>query len=108
MTKIAEMLEGKIRFLTPGAGRPIPKGDGPPAPGGTDYNGYNMTVNLTKLHKVIGYFNKYGLKTKKYICYFNWLKTYKLVMNKEHFNDEGLERVKSLMNKINKTKIDII
>ena len=67
-----------------------------------------MTVNLTKLHKVIGYFNQYGLKTKKYICYFNWLKAYKLVINKEHFNDEGLERVKSLMNKINKTKIDII
>jgi hypothetical protein len=89
MTKIADMLEGKISFLK-------------------DYNGYNMTVNLTKLHKVIDYVNKYGLKTKKYICYFNWLKTYKLVMNKEHFNDEGLERVKSLMNKINKTKIDII
>jgi LAGLIDADG DNA endonuclease family protein/proton-conducting membrane transporter len=108
MTKIADMLEGKISFLTPGAGRPIPKGDGPTAPGGEDYNGYNMTVNLTKLHKVIGYFNQYGLKTKKYICYFNWLKAYKLVINKEHFNDEGLERVKSLMNKINKTKIDII
>ena len=87
MTKIADVLGGKVSFLK-------------------DYNGYNMVVNLTKLHKVIGYFNKYGLKTKKYIHYFNWLKAYKLVMNKEHFNDEGLERVRNLMNKINKTKID--
>lgn len=83
MTKIAEMLNGKVSHLK-------------------SYNGYNMTVNLSKLSKVIGYFNKYSLKTKKYIDYFNWLKAYKLVINKDHFNEDGLNRVKNLMNKINK------
>jgi hypothetical protein len=83
MTKIAEMLNGKVSHLK-------------------SYNGYNMTVNLSKLSKVIGYFNKYSLKTKKYIEYFNWLKAYKLVINKDHFNEDGLNRVKDLMNKINK------
>jgi hypothetical protein len=83
MSKIAEMLNGKVSHLK-------------------SYNGYNMTVNLSKLSKVISYFNRYSLKTKKYIDYFNWLKAYKLVINKDHFNEDGLNRVKDLMNKINK------
>lgn len=83
MTKIAEMLNGKVSYLK-------------------SYNGYNMTVNLSKLSKVISYFNRYSLKTKKYINYFNWLKAYKLVINKDHLNEDGLNRVKDLMNKINK------
>lgn len=83
MTKIAEMLNGKVSYLK-------------------NYNGYNMTVNLSKLSKVVSYFNRYSLKTKKYIDYFNWLKAYKLVINKDHFNEDGLNRVKDLMNKINK------
>lgn len=41
MTKIAEMLNGKVSYLK-------------------SYNGYNMTVNLSKLSKVISYFNKYS------------------------------------------------
>jgi hypothetical protein len=53
MTKIAVLVNGKISYLK-------------------SYNGYNMTVNLSKLHKVITYFNRYSLKTKKYINYFNW------------------------------------
>lgn len=82
MTKIAEMLNGKISYLK-------------------SYEGYNMTVNLSKLHKVISYFNKYSLKTKKYIYYSNWLKVYKLVINKEHFHENGLNQIKDLMNQIN-------
>lgn len=84
MTKIAALFNGKVTYLK-------------------SYDEYNMIVNLSKLHKVISYFNIYSLKTKKYIDYFNWLKAYKLVINKEHFNvDNGLNRVKDLMNKINK------
>jgi hypothetical protein len=83
MTKIAEMFNGKVSYLK-------------------SYYGYNMIVNLSKLSKVISYFNRYSLKTKKYIDYFNWLKVYKLVINKDHFNEDGLNRVKDLMNKINK------
>lgn len=83
MTKIAALFDGKVTYLK-------------------SYDGYNMTVNLSKLRKVISYFNIFSLKTKKYIDYFNWLKVYKLVVNKDHFNEDGLNRVKNLMNKINK------
>lgn len=83
MTKIAALFDGRVTYLK-------------------SYDGYNMTVNLSKLCKVISYFNIYSLKTKKYIDYFNWLKVYKLVVNKDHFNEDGLNRVKDLMNKINK------
>ena len=83
MTKIAALFDSKVAHLK-------------------SYDGYNMTVNLSKLHKVISYFNIYSLKTKKYINYFNWLKVYKLVINKDHLNEDGLNRVKNLMNKINK------
>lgn len=62
-----------------------------------------MTVNLTKLNKVLIYFKKYPLKTKKYISYLNWLKVYKLVINKEHLKEESsLNKIKDLMKKINK------
>jgi hypothetical protein len=83
MTKIAEMLNGKITYIK-------------------SYNGYNMTVNLSKLNKIISYINKYPLKTKKNINYLTWLKVYKLIINKEHFNDNGLKKIKNLINKINK------
>jgi hypothetical protein len=35
------------------------------------YDGYNMTVNTTKLSLVIKYFDTHPLKTKKSIVYFN-------------------------------------
>ena len=37
-------------------------------------NGYNITVNTTKLALIIKYFCLYPLKTKKHIAYFNWNK----------------------------------
>lgn len=86
MTKVSKLFDGKISFLK-------------------SYNGYNMVVNLTKLNKVIIYFNKYNLKTKKYINYFNWLKVYNLVIKKEHFNEDGLNKLKNLVSKINKNSI---
>jgi hypothetical protein len=44
MTKIAALFDGKVTYLK-------------------SYDGYNMTVNLSKLRKVISYFNIYSLKT---------------------------------------------
>ena len=48
------------------------------------YDGYNMTVNTTKLSLVIKYFDAYPLKTTKNIVYYNWSLMYKLVMDKKH------------------------
>lgn len=67
------------------------------------YGGYNMVVNLTKLaqHKVIDYFNKFPLKTKKHINYLNWIKVYEIVIAKRHYNKEKLNIIKDLMSKRN-------
>lgn len=67
MKKMADLLNGKHYYL---------KG----------YGGYNMVVNLTKLNKVIDYFNKFPLKTKKHINYLNWIKVYEIVITKGHNN----------------------
>ena len=61
-----------------------------------------MTVNLLKLKEVIKYFNKYTLKTKKYLDYLNWIKVYELIILKSHFTEEGLNQIKSLIKKTNK------
>jgi len=83
LSKIALMLDGKLFYLK-------------------SYNGHNMTVNLSKLFLVISYFKTYPLKTKKRIDYLNWIKVYKLVINKKHFTEDGLNRIKNLVKKINK------
>ena len=68
-----------------------------------NYGGYNVTVNATKLLSVVQYFNIYPLKTKKYIIYFNWIKIYKLVVNKKHKNSEGLLLILRYKDNINKS-----
>jgi hypothetical protein len=68
-----------------------------------NYGGYNVTVNTTKLLSVVQYFNIYPLKTKKYILYFNWIKIYKLVVNKKHKNPEGLLLILRYKDNINKS-----
>lgn len=45
---------------------------------------YNVSVNITGLPPILLYFKFYPLKTQKYIVYFNWIKIYKIVVNKKH------------------------
>lgn len=68
-----------------------------------NYGGSNVTVNTTKLLSVVQYFNIYPLKTKKFIIYFNWVKIYKLVVNKKHNNSEGLLLILRYKDNINKS-----
>ena len=66
------------------------------------YDGYNITVNTTKLLPIIRYFSVYKLKTKKYITYFNWVKIYKLIKDNKHITSEGLKLVVKYKNNINR------
>jgi hypothetical protein len=59
-------------------------------------------VNFGNLNKILNYLNNYPLKTKKLISYRRWLKIYFLVKNKKHFTIEGLIKIKSLSQFINK------
>jgi hypothetical protein len=66
------------------------------------YEGYNVTVNTTKLLLIVKYFSNYSLKTKKYIVYFNWIKIYKLIYNKQDSNAKSLALIIKYKNNINK------
>ena len=68
------------------------------------YGGYNVTVNTTKLSPIVKYFNLYPLKTKKYITYFNWIKIYKLVIDKKFDDPKNLLLIMRYKDKINKSK----
>lgn len=67
------------------------------------YGGYNVTVNTTKLSPIVQYFNLYPLKTKKYLTYFNWIKIYKLVIDKKHNDPDKLLLIMRYKNNINKS-----
>ena len=66
------------------------------------YDGYNMTVNTTKLPLVLKYFYDHPLKTKKSIVFFNWNKMYKLVMDKKHLTEDGLITIKRYNKNLNR------
>lgn len=83
MNYIADMLNGKLHYLK-------------------DYDGYNLTVNTTKLSLIVNYFSTYPLKTKKNVVYYNWLKAYKLVKYKKHLTDEGFNLIKRYKKNLNK------
>ena len=74
MDLLSIILNGKVHYLA-------------------SYKGYNMVINLTKLTVVLNYLAKYPLKTKKHISFLNWVKVYKLVINKEHFSEEGINKI---------------
>ena len=83
MQYLGDLLNGKTHYLK-------------------SYDGYNMTVNTTKLSLVIKYFDTHPLKTKKSIVYFNWNKMYKLVMDKKHLTEEGLITIKRYNKNLNR------
>ena len=53
------------------------------------------------LVKVCSYFELFPLKTKKFNSFNNWLKVFKMVLNKEHLTAEGLETIRSIKKTIN-------
>jgi len=65
------------------------------------YDGYNITVNTTKLSLVIKYFNTHPV-TKKSIVYFNWNKMHKLVMDKKHLIEKGIITIKRYNKNLNR------
>lgn len=85
ITYLADMLNGKTHYLK-------------------SYDGYNLTVNTTKLSKVVDYFSLYPLKTKKNIVYYNWVKIYTIVMDKKHLTNEGFNLIKKYINNMKNFK----
>ena len=47
------------------------------------------------------YFSSFPLKSQKAVSYANWLKVYKMVINKEHLTTQGVEKIRALKKTIN-------
>jgi len=83
MQYLADLLNGKTHYIK-------------------SYVGYNTTVNTGKLSIVIRYFNSHPLKTKKYLVYFNWIKMYDIIINKEHLTYQGIIKIKRYNKNLNR------
>jgi hypothetical protein len=52
---------------------------------------------------ICDYFDTFPLKTNKKTSYVNWLKVYKMILNKEHLTPQGLDTIRSIKKTINIT-----
>jgi len=52
---------------------------------------------------ICDYFDTFPLKTNKKTSYVNWLKVYKMILNKEHITPQGLDTIRSIKKTINLT-----
>ena len=57
---------------------------------------------------ICDYFDTFPLKTNKNISYVNWLKVYKMILNKEHLTPQGLDIIRSIKKTINITNSQTI
>ena len=56
---------------------------------------YNST-NFKVAKSVIEYFDKFQLNSSKYVKYLKWRKVYRLIQNKEHLTDKGLDKIRKI------------
>jgi hypothetical protein len=62
---------------------------------------YYGSTSFGSAKKVILYFDKYHLQSRKHISYLRWRKVYRLIQDKQHLTEKGLIkilRIKSLIN----------
>jgi LAGLIDADG endonuclease len=63
---------------------------------------YRYTIDsFIGAEKVIGYFVKYPLQTKKYSSFMNWYKIYQKIKLKQHLSTDGLIIIRKIKDKIN-------
>ena len=63
---------------------------------------YYGSTSFGSAKKVIGYFDKFNLQSKKHISYLRWRKVYRFIQNGEHLTEKGVTKIltiKSLMNR---------
>jgi hypothetical protein len=86
MVYLAEILKGKLHFN---------KGI------------YEITVNTTKLSRVINYLNIHRLKTEKSVVYLNFRKTYLLTKNKKSLTNEEIKLLSKYKNNLNRLDLKL-
>jgi len=59
------------------------------------------TSSFNKLPLIINYINTFNLKTKKRESFDKWLEAYNMTLNKEHLNQQGLDKIRTLSKRVN-------
>ena len=68
-----------------------------------DKEGWILTISsFNKIKLIINYLKRYPLKTNKSLAFTKWCKIYKIVLNKEHLNEIGLNKIYFLTKELNK------
>ena len=63
---------------------------------------YYSSTSFGSAKRVIEYFDRYHLQSRKHISYLRWRKVYRLIQDKQHLTDKGLSKIliiKSLINR---------
>lgn len=68
---------------------------------------YFGTTSFGSARKVIEYFDNYHLLSSKYINFFKWRKTYRIIQKKEHLSEKGIQKIKKIKLSMNSYSKDI-
>ena len=63
---------------------------------------YYGSSSFGSAKNVINYFDRFNLQSKKHISYLRWRKVYRLIHNKEHLTEKGINKIFKLKTLINK------
>jgi hypothetical protein len=62
---------------------------------------YYGSTSFGSAKKVILYFDKYHLQSRKHISYLRWRKVYRLIQDKQHLTEKGLVKILKIKSLIN-------
>ena len=57
---------------------------------------YYGSTSFGSAKKIINYFDKFNLQSRKHISYLRWRKVYRLILNKEHLTEKGISKITKL------------
>jgi hypothetical protein len=63
---------------------------------------YYGSTNFTSAKKVVAYFDRYHLQSRKHISYLRWRKVYTLIQSNQHLTEIGLSKINNIKDIINK------
>ena len=66
---------------------------------------YRVRGHQNLLEKIIPFFEKHQLKTRKGVNFLKFRKVVRMMENQEHLSPEGLEKIKQIQQTMNSTKL---
>ena len=64
---------------------------------------YYGSTSFGSAKNVVNYFDYYPLLSSKHINYLKWRKAYIIIQNKDHLNNDGIEKIIKLKNTMNRS-----